>query len=298
MKLAIVTATLDHERAMGPILSWFEHIVVKRPSLYVVQQGGEHRDWERYRWEELHADVYVLRTRSILGVVPAFARGVEKALADGADIVACFHDDLEITEPGWADLITFAFQHFPAVGLAGFGGASGLADEDIYQKPYNPMQLARKHFMSNMRDAEAHGERVTTARRVAVLDGFSLIGRRQFWYGLQREAPGAGSRVPGNHLSGPANLFTVLHMMGVVHHAYDAAMGAFAKEQGWEVWLYPMACHHHGGLTAVADPRYHEWAAQFSLFDDDGETKGDAAYWKHSHHVVYEMFRGVLPIRV
>lgn len=292
-RLAVVTATIDFPRAEPFIRSWVE-LAAKPIDVYIVGQGQTNRDWEviaRYN----NATMYGFHHREILGVVPAFARGVEQALHDGAPIIAALHDDLEIEQEGWDEEVVRLFKACPRAGLCGFGGARGLGEEFIYQRPYDPMQLVRKQFGSNMRHAEAHGERWTAAQPVACLDGFSQIGLRGFWQGLNHTTvahEGADTK-PGQ------NLFKVMETVGMVHHAYDAALGCFAKALGYQVWYVPVACHHHGGLTAVADPRYHEWANEFKLVNavNGMEAQGDNAYWIQSHKIVYEMFRNVLPIR-
>lgn len=286
MKLAVVTATVDSLRAAPCLESWGD------VPLVIVEQGRG-PSWKG------REGIYRLVSTEILGVVPAFARGVQVALRGGADIVACLHDDLEIHDPGWAHVVQAMFQLNSTIGLVGFGGATGLADHDIYRKPYDPMQLARKNFMSNMRDAEAHGVRVTEARQVACLDGFSQIGRRGYWEGCT--PPDAKGFEESEYPDG-TNLFQVMQDWGIVHHAYDAALGCFANRLRWQTWMLPIPCHHHGGLTAVADPRYHEWAAHYSYEDlerpEKGVAEGDAGFWEKSHRVVYETFRDVLPIRV
>jgi hypothetical protein len=196
--------------------------------------------------------------------------------------------------------------------LVGFGGGLGLGAADIYQTPYDPMQLARVGFISNMKDAELHGARTTSYQPIAVLDGFSQIGTRRYWQGHARQGAPAVTLCPtcggkgfapsarANHCGfcdGQENndtdetLFSLMQSWGIVHHAYDAALGCFARRLGYQVWLAPIACHHYGGQTAVGDPGYHTWAQQ--------QTEGgDAGFWQHAHGVVYHEFKDVLPIRV
>jgi len=304
-RLAIVTATIDLPRALTCITSWLGR-ATRGIDLYTVRQTVRQADWERTPWfsgNDVHGDhrIYLYDSREILGVVPAFNIGVAQALKDGHQIIACFHDDLEIEEEAWDDPVVNLFKACPRAGLLGFGGAKGLADDDIYRTPYRPMQLVRKQFLSNMRHAEAHGARCEVACPVACLDGFSQIGLANYWrciaHPLHRSTDASDKPAMG------LNLFTSLELAGIVHHAYDAALGAFAKQLGYQVWFLPIKVHHHGGLTAVADPRYLNWAIDNAAIDvqDDGYTqtlRGDAAFWHKSHRAVYEMFRGVLPIRV
>lgn len=297
LRVAVVTATLDLERAWECTESWrrWANSDSYDYDLYVVLQCATPSDGWRINPYERDGVRALLQVAEIQGVVPAFAHGVQKALDDGAEIIACFHDDLLIEEP-WIARTLALFTDLP-VGLIGFGGAVGLGSDLLYQVAYDPMQLARQGFISNMRDAEAHGVRGTRPMQVACLDGFSQIGRREFWLGLQREAAGAGSLIPGNHLAGPRNLFSLMQSWGVVHHFYDGMLGCFAKRLGWEVWMLPVACHHYGGRTAVGDHRYLEWANAQTAAERAPYMPGDALFWTRAHEIGYREFRDVLPIR-
>lgn len=92
-------------------------------------------------------------------------------------IIAMIHDDVIIYEPGWDKRVLREFDD-PTVGLVGFGGALGHGTPNLYTVPYHLPNLARQHFMSNMRSAETHGARFAGERDVAVLDGFALFVRR------------------------------------------------------------------------------------------------------------------------
>lgn len=313
-RIAVVTATINFHRAYPFIESWVR-TAAQPVDLYIIEQGTMNRDWEQRifplpstlkPWpaatspETPHLKAtfraFCWSSRDILGVVPAFARGVKQALHEGHHLIACFHDDLEIEQQDWDTIIWGHFKQERACGLAGFGGATGLGSDDIYRSEYSPMQLARQQFGSNMRHAEAHGERWTEPRRIACLDGFSQIGTRDFWLGHPLRNGATYAPASGQE----ANLFTVLETVGVVHHAYDAALGAFAHQLGYQCWFLPVKVHHHGGLTAVADPKYHQWADEFCWYNavTGEEVRGDAGYWHQSHSAVYQMFRNVLPIRI
>lgn len=298
-RLAIVTATIDYPRAEACIESWLQ-LANKPVDLYVVGQGRGYREWEVVQRRPGGAATFGFMHRDVLGVVPAYAIGVKQALHDGAQIIACFHDDLLIEYKGWDDEVTHLFKACPPAGLCGFGGAKGFGSDDIYQTPYQPMQLARQSFRSNMRHAEAHGVRAQLSEPVACLDGFSQIGRREFWLGHYRDPTLTPVLLPGllplQEEDHGRNLFHLMASKGIIHHAYDGALGAFARVLGYKVWFIPVACHHYGGVTAVTDDRYHLWAdAQATPGFEEGT--GDQRFWLQSHKAVYEMFRGVLPIR-
>jgi hypothetical protein len=262
MKLCVVTATTNKAQAQSCINSW------GTVDSIVVTNGTADEPY--------------------LGTVPAFNKGVREALAMDYDIIACFHDDLEILDPDWAKKVLTHFTRHPSCGLAGFGGAIGLGDSEIYQKPYDPMQLARVGFRSNMTNAEAHGLRSLLPERVAVLDGFSQIGRREFWIGLRQGVAYEPRWYPA---STTPNLFKEMEALGVTHHFYDGMLGCYAKRLGWDAWYLPIACHHYGGRTAVGDRGYQQWASQ----QVEG---GDHGFWTKAHEIGYWEFKDVLPIRL
>ena len=263
MKLIVVTATTDVARSAACIDSWKVHAADRNLVVFVQHNGGD---------------------LPYLGTVPAFRAAIDAVLSDPryqeAEVVANFHDDLEIQEPNWDQRVLRLFQHYPAVGLAGFGGAIGLGADALYTEPYDPMQLARIGFRSNLIDAETHGIRSLLAERVACLDGFSQIGRRAFWEGRHPSLPAQDERP-----------WTLLERQGFRHHAYDGALGALARRYGWETWYLPVRCRHFGGQTAVGDRGYQAWA-------ETVVAGGDQGFWREAHRLLYDEFRDVLPLRV
>jgi len=241
--LHIVTASLDPEKTEKYWGSWAK------------------------TWAEPRLTHHVI---GVMGPVKAFLVGIEQAYDAGAEVVACLHDDLEITEKFWDMRIEGALAADQRTLLCGFGGAKGLGSDDIYRTPYRLEQLARVDFISNMRDAEAHGRRADWPEQVACLDGFSLIGKAEFMLAQFRK----------------------FDKLGVVHHAYDSWLGATAWRAGGTVWYIPVACHHAGGMTAVGDPRFAQWAA------DKFKVGGEREIRDHAHWMMYNDLRGVLPLRI
>ena len=296
-RLAIVTATLDPARSKDCRHSW-SRLAADPLDIFTVYSGSPEaaptNGWGPVV-EIFGGERHTYYSPEILGVVPAYAIGVQRALEAGVEIIACLHDDLLIEQERWDTVVRHAFTT-PVIGLVGFGGGTGLGAHDLYQTPYHPMQLARQDFVSNMRDAESHGRRSDCWERVACLDGFSQIGRAEYWLGMAQDA--VGTR---DNFAPADNLFARMQSWGVTHHFYDGMLGCFAKRLGWEVWMLPVACHHYGGQTAVGDARYHAWAvAQSGRVPHPNGTHavGDQAFWVRAHQIGYEQFRDVLPIRL
>lgn len=277
--LCVVTATSNLERARPCIESWVKHTSQTLPVLIVV--NGYHAGREAI-FPDIEKSAYATITRQeYLGSVPAFELGTRLALAGTYEVIACLHDDYEIQEQDWDRKVLRTFRQLPQCGLLGFGGAVGLGAASIYQTPYDPMQLARVGFRSNLVDAEVHGLRSLLSEPVACLDGFSQVGRRAFWEGQGfGEKPGLG-----------VNPWRQLMDLGIVHHLYDSLLGMLAYRYGWQTWYVPLRSTHHGGRTAVGDPGYQDWAKR----QIEG---GDQGFWARAHQVGYEQFRDILPFRV
>lgn len=318
-RLYVVTATIDPEKTHHLWRSWRENATHDDWEGHVLVNSGQSQGQDD---DKVNADLIRLtspgrysRALEVVGVVPAF-HAVTAALPANDDIIALLHDDVRINEKGWDEKLLWWFENHPGCVLAGFGGAYGVGREGMYdlcrgchgsgeqvlfdagsiwQAPpsapplspdgpfvkerracpdcsgtggFDPMSLARHHFMSNMEGAEAHGERVHTPRPVAVLDGFSMVGRAWFVKEALRE----------------------LRDRGVVHHAYDVYFGVKARAMGKQTWLLPFDVHHHGGMSAVANPQYADWANR--------EHGGDQNVWLQAHRAVWEMGRGVMPFDV
>ncbi len=274
MKLCVVSASTDLERAWPCIKSWGDVETI------LVLNGDHAVDSPRIQ-SSRHT---ILLRQEYLGTVPAFKAGVDYTLEHtDADIIACLHDDLIIQDPLWGDKVIRRFTQHPEIGLLGFGGAIGLGDADLYQKPYQPQQLARIGFRSNLQDAEVHGIRSLLAERVAVLDGFSQVGRRAFW-----EGHSLNTRIAHPE---PFRPWHVLADLGIVHHFQDGALACVAARYNWAVWYEPIRCQHLGGQTAVGDEGYQRWAQQ----QVEG---GDHGFWQHAHKTAYAAFKDVLPLRI
>jgi hypothetical protein len=279
--LAIVTATLDPVKAAGCFMSWMRTSLMHLP-VYVVwgtlPQADQHSaKVDRLLEREHRAAAKVIRdtfepgvviAHEGGGVVPAFAKGVARAFQDGAQAVVCLHDDVLIEQDHWDEDVALVLSK--GVKFAGFGGAVSLGSADLYQRPYDPMQLARGGFVSNMRDAEAHGRHYHRPVPCVCFDGFCQIGTKD-WFGTA---------------------WAALVDMGIRHHFYDGMLGCLAARAGVQPGLMiPVACHHFGGRTAVGNAVYQEWA-KLQLED------GDHGFWLEAHRKGYEEFRDVLPLYV
>ncbi len=206
------------------------------------------------------------------GMLPAYQRGYagsdenfrwngESWSSNGYKILAYLHDDLLVNDPTWPTRVLSQFVD-PKVAVVGFGGARGSGTPNIYKVPYEYKQLARQGFMSNMVDAEAHGERFTGDRDVAVLDGFALIIRRSFL----------------DEIGG----WPVGTDIGYIN--YDLWLCLMARRRGYKVRLCGIPCQHLGGRTFV----------KMKV----GEKEDHWGKYLKAHEYIYSEFKDCLPFTV
>jgi len=206
------------------------------------------------------------------GMLPAYFNGHSFASAydvvDGGDrlcggfsYLAFLHDDLLIHDPQWPDRVLKEFED-PKVGLVGFGGALGHGSPRLYREPYDYHNLGRVRFMSNMVDAENHGERFTGERDVAVLDGFALIFRRE----VLEQAHGWPLNTPINYI------------------AYDYWASCVTRELGYRIRLVGVSCTHLGGRSFV----------KLGI----GKREDHWQKYLDAHRYIYDRFASVLPYEV
>ena len=191
--------------------------------------GVATRQWDGWKdcclsWMGTASTIYPFKVVAGKAVIEAFQEIYEKT---DEPIIAYLHDDLMIYEPNW-DLRVLAEFADPTVGAVGFGGALRFGHPDIYKIPYEIMQLARFEFMSNMRNAEAHGTRFTGARDVAILDGFAMFIRRSVL-----------DKMNGWPIGTPVN-----------YYMNDNWLACQIRRQGLRIRLVGIDCDHLSGKTS------------------------------------------------
>jgi GT2 family glycosyltransferase len=142
-------------------------------------------------------------------------------------IIAYIHDDLVIHERDWDLRVLKEFED-PSVGLVGFAGALGHGNPKMYEEEFKIPNLVRRHFRSNLRDAERHGGRCSGAIDVSVLDGMALFVRRSVldtWGGWPVDKP-------------------------VGYFMYSENLCCEVRRQGLRIRLVGVDCEHLGGKSS------------------------------------------------
>lgn len=175
-----------------------------------------------------------------IGVYPTFKIGMEVATGE---IVAFFHSDLVVFEKGWDLRVIETFEKETKLGLLGFigsteidimGGRGGGTTSNFTLKV---IECGNEKWLGS--DWRAHGTHLTEYKRGAVLDGCSLIFRRECWneIGYRENFP--------------------------PHHFYDRLISTQILERGWHVGILGIECGHISGGTVGKELKYDLMAEQW-----------------------------------
>jgi len=222
-------------------------------------------------WRETASTEYSIHIAMGLDVVPAMQQCYEDTKEP---ILAYLHDDVIIHEQGWDLRVLKEFED-AAVGLVSFTGALGHGRPDLYRVPYHLPDLARQHFISNMRDAETHGARFTGARDVAIADGSSCFVRRSILDNWKHPgcAPGMVDQFP-KHRGFPDHA-------PVGYFMWMENLCCEVRRQGFRIRMVGVDFTHLGGRTS----------AQHTTEDRQRQ-------YEQEHEYFYRHNRDVMPYRV
>ncbi len=181
-------------------------------------------------------------------------------------ILGYMHSDLIIHEQAWDERVLAQFFD-DDVAVVSFGGSLRHGHPDIYKVPYAPVQLARSSFISNLTDAEVHGERHTGDKTVAVVDSMAMFVRRSF---LDRVGGWPVATYPPSHASD-----------------YWACLSA--HQLGYRVRMVGVSATHQSGGVGQAGWDYAKWIAGTKWGSDEN-------CHRVAHRLIYDSFRSVLPV--
>jgi len=177
-----------------------------------------------------------------------------------ADILAFFHSDFFVYDKDWVDKVLKEFERDSKLGMIGFVGAKGIGadggrigtmsnfqgkiiESDPYiTSPDNTIDVKNKWGGS---PAEIHGARITSVVYSGVVDGCSMILRKD-----ALEDIGFRDNI-------------------CIHHFYDKIISCQLIEKGWKICTYGISCDHISGQTANTQDKYQlavkEWFKEKGL---------------------------------
>jgi hypothetical protein len=213
----------------------------------------------------------IMNRKNRVSPCQAYQRALETTQAE---ILILVHADLEVHDPGWLERLLSPFTNQAlingtwrdlVVGV-GLGGAIGLANRDLYRKPFMVQNLARQGYRSNQTDWEVHGSRESGVARVAVLEQFALAVRTD-WVRARGGFPVAK----------------------IQHHGIDMWLGCEAARDSKELWMVGASCTHYGGGTSTKGEYQHaKWLP----------PGGPDQEHLNAHRWIWDEYRDVLPLEI
>lgn len=188
------------------------------------------------------------------------------------EVLALTHNDVLIYEKNWDERILSYFRKMPKLGGVGFFGAQGCSK--IGERIQEASRRNVRAGMSNMLEAEKHGQRMDKEyRSAAIFDGFFMAFRME----MLKKAGGFDQRYH-------------------YHHIYDRDASLESLRHGYKNIVVNVPCHHLSGLTANRS-EYQEWVNN-KTESERGEKRGDL--WTHDENtkIFRKKWESVLPIFV
>lgn len=202
----------------------------------------------------------LIRYEENIGGNAVFHRVIPLLEERKADVVAFFHTDFMIREKGWDEMVLFAFDLYPKLGLMGFlgsdeidyAGGRGLGTRSSY------MGYEYKTIWAS--PAEIHGARSRGLQPAAVIDHMSMI----FRVSVLKEIPSAEE----------------IHTPG---HFYDRVACLEVLNRGHHIATYGIECDHTGGGIGLAK-------ARISADPEPGVLNRDKLYtkWLTERNIPFE----------
>lgn len=275
LNLTVAIPVLNqHEATERYISTWLE--TAKNGVRFIFIDNGSEIPLTQTRfWSKLSreaAQLQIVRFDQNIGVYRTFQVAAENQfLNGGSDYIFYSHNDVEMLEFGWDEKICQLLLELESKakspGVCGMFGARGLGSPEIYKAPYDFRQLVRWDCITVESMVGAGGRLISKPyERVITLDGFSLIvSKSLFVHGLNKKF---------DWESYPP------------HHNYDNDICLSSHFAGYANYVLDVDCVHHGGVTSTRE----KWAEKMNTTDLQIHRK--------AHAVMYEKYRGRLPVSV
>lgn len=245
MKLAVVIPVLNQFPLAQCVIDFVANNL-QEPADLIILDNASDKPFE-YNIDHLSKVLTkkIIRLEHNIGVYPTFWEALKYT---NADVLAFFHSDLFVNELGWDKRVLSVFESHPKLGLVGFigsneidsSGGRGLGTTsnfmgDTYKR--HSAEGVEKSWTGS--PADAHGKRNTGLSHASVVDGCSMIFRREVLEKIkQRE------NFPP-------------------HHFYDRMLSCETREAGYDVGVLGIGCDHISGQTVNQENSYKIMAAKW-----------------------------------
>jgi glycosyltransferase involved in cell wall biosynthesis len=215
-------------------------------------------------------DERIIRNDVNIGVFPAVLQGLSAAKNN---IVLVMHNDVLIHETDFDARILNEFEKDPLLGIAGFFGGRGVAENG-----------GRDHAESNMQGKEwgmsyhQHSQLLTGTHPAVVFDSLAMIYNKDIFY----------------------KCFPQTELDKITpHHFFDRIVTLGIVTSGFHALTIGIAFDHRGGGTSVENTAFEEFEARY--IKEKGlelDINPDHTIYKLGEKYFQERWKGLFPIRV
>lgn len=177
-----------------------------------------------------------------------------------AEVVAFFHCDFMVREPGWDEMVLFAFAADPKLGLVGFLGSNQIDGAGGRGLGTTSSFMGAEYKTGWASKAEIHGKRSRGLEAAAVLDHCSMIFRRSL---LEKLPSAVDIHTPG--------------------HFYDRILSCEVLSRGFRIATFGLDVDHFSGGIGLAKARVSPDIAEPGVLNRDKLYKR----WLTEHNLPY-----------
>lgn len=271
MNFVVVIPVLNQfEEAETYLSSWFDLAAAPLDVLFI--DNGSKSQWADQKcvkvWQKDGHRIHTHRLPENIGVYPTFQVGYDVATEIYGEKPWVFysHSDVEMLCAQWDQHLDHWLEIAASRngGVVGMFGAKGLGLASLYREPYDYRQLMR--WRCYCVESMLHGGalRCSELEPVIVLDGFTMALSSAFIKAMGKF----------DHDRFPA------------HHCYDTDICLESYYRGFKNYVVDVDCIHHGGMTSTRE----KWAEKWG--------KTDTRIHREAHRILYDKWRGKLPVFV
>lgn len=270
MGLVIAVPVMDqHDLTNDFLESLADTVAVPEMVTVVIIDNDSERPYPHYPLYHWGFEVHSVRNDENRGYYYPILQA--RKFATPGDIVGLMHNDVLIYEKGWDQRVTQAFVQHSDLGMIGFVGSDELDDRG--GRGGGTMCF----FRGEKGQDQSCGKRVTDLHPANVLDSVVMLIRE----------PAIDALKVDENIQ--------------LCHFGDRVWPLRLYEAGWKTAVLGVEMDHRGGMTAVANPRYHEsarkWCEEHGV--DPGNDPSLAVYLDAESKFLTEYrAKGYIPSRM
>jgi len=288
MRLSIIVPVLNQYKLFAEVLNTLARHTEHPDTEFILVDNGSTEGGQKLRdalnrigidWGALRKfkELKIFTNDENVGNYPIFKQTL---YASTGQILCYLHSDFFVHESSWDIKVRKAFEEDNKLALIGFIGSNEI--DNFGGRGNGTMSNFQGHTIKEWKgsSAEVHGRRIQDLQPAAIVDGCSMIFRRQALWKI-----GFKDNFP-------------------IHHFYDRLFCCQVLEEGWHIGVLGIASDHISGQTANTQEQYQEagkkwakkflgiespeqWALKFSDWVNNQNNPSKGVVPKNYDHLIY-----------